>query len=61
MRNNFETTLKVKRIDICDLMLACLAVKELSSDAGAKWERLHDSLKEQLNALDIQLDKIMEG
>lgn len=58
MRNYFETTIKVKRIEICDLMLACLAAKELSNDNGEKWDRLHESLKNQLNELDKQLDEI---
>ena len=39
MRNEFKTTLQVKRIDICDLMLACLAAKELANDSGTKWDR----------------------
>ena len=56
MRNGFKTTLQVKRIDICDLMLACLAAKELANDEGKKWVRLHDELKRQLDELDAQLD-----
>lgn len=56
--NEFKTTLQVKRIDICDLMLACLAAKELSNDDGKKWVRLHDELKRQLNELDAQLEKV---
>ena len=59
MRNNFKTTIAVKRIDICDLMLACLAAKEAANDEGKKWDRLHDLLKEQLDELDAQLDEIV--
>jgi hypothetical protein len=59
MRNNFKTTIEVKRIDICDLMLACLAAKEAANDEGKKWDRLHDLLKEQLDELDAQLDEIV--
>lgn len=58
MRNNFKTTIEVKRIDICDLMLACLAAQEAANDGGAKWQRLHDELKRQLDELDAQLDEI---
>jgi DNA-binding ferritin-like protein len=58
MRNNFKTTIEVKRIDICDLMLACLAAKEAANDEGKKWDRLHDLLQEQLDELDAQLDEI---
>ena len=61
MRNEFKTTLQVKRIDICDLMLACLAAKELANDGGAKWDRLHDKLKRQLNELDTQLDELQQN
>lgn len=45
MRNEFKTTLQVKRIDICDLMLACTAAKQLANDDGKKWDRLRDELK----------------
>lgn len=61
MRNEFKTTLQVKRIDICDLMLACLAAKELANDSGIKWDRLHDELKRQLNELDTQLDELQQN
>jgi len=60
MRNSFETTLKVNRLEICDLLLACLAARELANDGGEKWNRLHDKLKEQLKELDRQLDAITE-
>lgn len=61
MRNEFNTNLQVKRIDICDLMLACLAAKELANDDGKKWDRLHDELKRQLNELDTQLDELQQN
>ncbi len=61
MRNEFKTTLQVKRIDICDLMLACLEAKELANDSGTKWDRLHDKLKRQLNELDTQLDELQQN
>jgi hypothetical protein len=57
MRNEFKTTLQLRRIDICDLMLACTAAKQLSNGAE-KWDRLHDELKRQLEELDKQLDEI---
>lgn len=61
MKNSFKTTLQVKRIDICDLMLACLAAKELANDEGKKWDRLHDELKKQLNELDTQLNELQQN
>lgn len=57
MRNEFRTHLELRRIDICDLMLACMAAKELAPTAK-KWDRLHDELKKQLAELDAQLDEI---
>jgi hypothetical protein len=60
MRNSFETAVQLKRIDICDLMLACLAAQSLANDGGEKWNKLHEKLKKQLNALDAQLDMISE-
>ena len=51
MRNEFKTTVQVKRINICDLMLACLAAKELANDDGKKWVRLHDELKKTIKRI----------
>ena len=59
MRNAFETTIRVQRIDICDLLLACLAAKEAAGDGGKKWDRLHNKLKAQLDELDAQLDEVI--
>ena len=58
MRNQFTTRIEIERIEICDLLLACLAAKEIASDSGEKWDRLHDKLKMQLEALDQQLDSL---
>ena len=58
MRNEFKTTIQLRRIDICDMMLACLAAKELANDEGKKWDRLRETLKSQLEELDRQLDEI---
>lgn len=58
MRNSFKTTINVNRLEICDLMLACIAAKWASNGSGEKWEKLHDKLKRQLIELDEQLDDI---
>ena len=60
MRNHIETTLKLKRIEICDLMLACTAAQFAANDGGQKWEKLHDKLKQQLEELDKDLDQLEE-
>lgn len=50
---NYKTvTLKLKRIEICDLLLATLAAKQLANDGGKKWEELHDKLKTILDDFD---------
>lgn len=58
MRNNFETTIQLKRIDICDLMLACSLV---NNGRNTKWKVLHDKLQDQLDKLDGQLDDIIKN
>lgn len=61
MRNHFETSIKLERIEICDLLLACMAAQDAAGDSGKKWERLHDKLKKQLDELDEQLDEIQNA
>ena len=58
MRNQFKTHISLRRIDACNLLIACAAMKELSNDGGDKWEKLHNMLKVQLDELDRQLDEI---
>lgn len=60
MRNHFKTTLKVERVDICDLMLACTLAQYNANDGGKKWARLHDKLRAQLDELDQDLDQLEE-
>lgn len=52
MLNEKTVTLKMRRIDLCDLMLAVSAVSN-SSDAK-KWDDLHELLKRQLEAFDAK-------
>ena len=57
MKNNYSTiNLELIRIEVCDLLLACLAAKELSNDGGKKWMRLHQKLKDQLEKFDMEAD-----
>lgn len=48
--NQKTVTLKLKRIDVCDLLLATTA---LFNDVGAeKWNLLHDKLEQVLDDFD---------
>lgn len=48
--NERTVTLKLKRIDVCDLLLALTVVAE-SSDAK-KWDFLHNKVEKILEAFD---------
>lgn len=50
--NQTPMTLNIRRIDICDLLIACTVAKETAMDGGEKWEKLHDEIKRQLNEQD---------
>lgn len=58
MGNESETSIKVRRIDICDLMIACTLAKQAANDGGRKWDKLHDMLKSKLDELDRQIGEI---
>jgi hypothetical protein len=45
-------TLKLKRIDVCDLLLATTALKHETK--AEKWERLHDKLTQILEDFDAK-------
>jgi hypothetical protein len=49
---NLKTvSLKLKRIEVCDLLLACTALSD-ATDNAKKWSDLHDKLQEILNEFD---------
>ena len=52
MPNNKTITLKLKRIEVCDLLLACTAVAD--EGYGEKWNALHDKLKNILDEFDAK-------
>ena len=53
MLNNYTiASLTLRRIDICDLLLACLAAQEKANDGGKKWIELHDEIMAQLDDID---------
>ena len=53
--NEMTVTLKIERIKVTDLMIACTAAmascREMGAD-GSKWYKLHAELKAQLDAFD---------
>ena len=56
MRNEEIMYVRLKRIDVCDLLLACLAADTAAGGEAKKWFRLHDELRDQLKAFDDLLD-----
>ena len=48
--NEKTVTLKLKRIEVCDLLLACSLIADDSN--AKKWNALHDKLKEILDDFD---------
>lgn len=48
--NERTVTLKLKRIDVCNLLIACTCLSHESK--AEKWQRIHDELKEILNEFD---------
>jgi hypothetical protein len=47
-------TVKLRRIDVCDLLLACSCADRNVDDGSEKWKKLHDVLMEQLEAFDAK-------
>lgn len=58
MRNGIETSINLRRIDICNLMMACTLTKQTANDGGKKWDKLHDLLKAKLDEMDRNIDEI---
>ena len=53
--NHKTITLKLKRIEVCDLLLACISVSSTLHNDGQsaeKWDALHDKLKQILADFD---------
>lgn len=55
MKNEKTMTLKLKRIEVCDLLLALTLVSQ-NSDAK-KWKKLHAKIKQALSEFDEIIDK----
>lgn len=50
--NERTVTLKLRRIEVCDLLLICAYY----SQTADKWKILHDKLREQLDKFDESLN-----
>lgn len=48
--NEKTVTIKLKRIEVCDLLIATTSLKH--SSKAEKWSRLHDRLLEMLHDFD---------
>lgn len=54
MRNSKTITVKMTRRDLCDVLMS---LTHTHIDSGAeKWKKLHDKLKEILDAFDEKID-----
>lgn len=51
--NQRTVDLKLERIDICDLLIACTMADELTEKDNTKWAKLHDKLEAILTNFDI--------
>ena len=49
--NQRTMTIKLKRIEVCDLMLACTVLSDATEDAK-KWDDLHEKLKKMIDKFD---------
>lgn len=57
--NQRTVTVSMKRIDLCDLMLACTNAAhslEKEGKTATKWHNLHDKLKNALDQFDKKTD-----
>jgi hypothetical protein len=55
MTNEKTLTVSMKRIDLCNLMLACTSTAqrvEADGRTAQKWRNLHDQLKAALDSFD---------
>jgi len=50
--NQKTVTVKMKRIELCDLLVACTALDKETSADNHKWAKLHDKLKAVLDEFD---------
>lgn len=49
-------SLKLKRHELCDLMLACASISDAAEEDTKKWDALHEKLKTILDDFDAKQD-----
>lgn len=52
MINNENVTITVKRIDLCDLLVACSVADMVTDETNTKWSDLHDKVDRLLSQFD---------
>ena len=60
MRNHRTVNVKITRIELCNLIKACMATKfalEEQNHSAQGWAELREKLKQQLDAFDAKLDE----
>lgn len=55
LRNEKTVNLKLRRIDVCDLLIACNAAED--KIGAKKWKDLHDKLRSILDEWDKAYDE----
>ena len=60
MRNHRTVNVKITRIELCKLIIACTALNfelEKENHSAQGWAELREKLKQQLDAFDAKLDE----
>ena len=55
LRNHRIMTLKLTRMDVCNILIALTATKEAND--GQRWDEVHEKVKLALMEFDKELDK----
>lgn len=50
--NHKTVTLKLERIEVCNLLLACTAMDQVTDEETQKWHKLHEKIRQILNDWD---------
>ena len=61
MLNERTVNFKIKRIELCDLLIACTALDNATDENTQKWAKLHDKLEEILNNFDSKQEDIFNN